>query len=119
MINSVFPSNNGDGIKLTSRDGQAELVVAGGNNAGFILKDYCDMCIKEFKSKVEYKTIGDNWFVISFKKNGKICYLKMFVGINSHNAFALTYPESQKTEYDEMVVKLEKSFRPGEINQAW
>lgn len=114
------PPQNGDGIKLTSPDGEAVLIVAGGNNSGFTLREYYDMSLRDIHGELGYQRIGGNWFVITWKAGDqKLGYLKMFVGSGSQNSFTFTFPETQKPEYEEVVTRMEKSFRPGKIDQAW
>ena len=110
--------DNGDGVRLTSPDGQAELVAAGGNNSKTSLKEYFDIAAKDIGGEQTYRKIGKDWFVVSSKDKGRISYLKMFVGTHSHNSFWFTYPESKKTEYDAVVIKLEKSFKRGDTDHA-
>lgn len=112
------PPDNGDGIKLFSPDGRAELIAAGGNNDGQILKNYYDFFLQRYP-EVKYRAIGDDWFILSKEVNGRIKYIKMFVGSQSHNLFTFSYPSNQKNEMDKVVVSVEKSFIHGDINQAW
>ena len=114
------PPQNGDGITLTSPDGKAVLVVSGGNNSsGLTKKQYYNMFIKEFNAGLGYRKMGGNWFVITWRDRDKVGYMKMFVGSGSENSFRFIYPVAQKKSYDEVVTRMEKSFRSGDINQAW
>jgi hypothetical protein len=67
--------------------------------------------------KLGYHRIDGNWFVITWKDAGKISYVKMFVGSGSQNSFTFIYPESQQSKYEKVATRIEKSFRPGDIDR--
>jgi hypothetical protein len=113
------PPANGDGLKCTSQDGQATLTAYGSNNAKFSLQELYNMDIKNIKGELGYKEMGDSWYVITWKENGIIYYKKTFLGAESNNSFTFSFPEDQRTQYNDIVTSLEKSFKPGEINQVW
>lgn len=114
------PPENGDGITFVSPDGAASLVVAGGNSDGFTLREYYEMSLKSLgeQSQLGYRKIGGSWFVITWRDNHTIGYLKMFVGKGSQNSFTFTFPESQRAQYDAVTSRMEKSFRPGQLDEA-
>ena len=117
FISKELPEN-GDGIGFVSPDGAASLVVAGGNNDGFTLKDYYEMSLKSVRGQLGYRKMGGSWFVITWQDSDKLGYMKMFVGNGSQNSFTFTSPESQKSEYEAVITRLEKSFSPGNLAQA-
>ena len=112
---------NGDGISLVSSDRAASLVVAGGNNDGFTLGEYYEMSLKSLgeKGRLGYRKIGGSWFVITWQDGNTLGYQKMFVGKGSQNSFTFTFPEGQRAEYEEVTTRIEKSFKPGQLDQAW
>ncbi|NLE25212.1 MAG: hypothetical protein GX625_07710, partial [Clostridiaceae bacterium] len=115
------PPQNGDGITLNSPDGRATLTVFGQNNSsGATVRQYYEMSIKETHSGSGYRKIKGNWYVITWKDSSNMLnYLKMFVGNGSLNGFIFRYPISQKIAYDDAVIRMEKSFMPGNLDQAW
>ena len=57
---------------------------------------------------------GQSWFVLSGARGDSIYYQKVLFACGGRiiNAFALTYPEQQKREFDFVVTTIEKNFRP-------
>ena len=102
---------NGDGIELKSADGEAELRLLGGSNPGFTTKNYYDMKMKGLDGQPGYKVLKDSWFVITWKTYDRLNYLKMFVGPDSYSSFLFTFPSDERAAYEDIVTKIEKSFR--------
>lgn len=113
------PPDNGDGLEFVSPDGTATLVVTAGNNDGSTLKEYYDRHLRSVTGELGYCRLGGNWFVITWRNGSTLSYLKMFVGPGSQNSFTFSFPESQRAQYDVATTKIEKSFRPGQLDQAW
>lgn len=109
---------NGDGLTLNSEDGKATLVAWGMNNAGFTLQDQFDNAIKGVHGELGYNKIGRNWFVVSWTDGETLGYTKEFVGGSSENAFTFTFPVAQKLQYDSLVIAIEKSFKPGDVESS-
>jgi len=109
-------SDNGDGIKMLSKDSKATLVVYGMNNAlGWSLLDtFLEDSVGGTPSKprkvISYKVIKDNWFVVSGYESGNIFYQKTFLINNQFKSFLFTYPESQRNLYDSITKMLSQSF---------
>jgi hypothetical protein len=118
FIRSVT-AGNGDGIELTSPDKKANLTVFGGNNSEENIKEFYDSDIANIKGELGYTVLKSSWYAITWKGNGKINYEKMFVGLGSHNGFIISYPEDQKPQYDDIVTKLEASFKAGDTSKGW
>lgn len=116
LVNSAA---NGDGIRLVSPDKEGILTVAGGNNVTMKIKDLYDLDIKHVKGETGYNVLENSYYVLTWKENEKINYEKMFVGTGSHNGFTFSYPEDQKSQYDDVITKLEASFQPGDTSKAW
>jgi hypothetical protein len=110
---------NGDGVHMTSKDGTAAISAWGSNLSGSSLRERYDDYLKEIGAEPSYSHIGNNWFVLSWAKDGKISYVKMFVGPASENAFIFEYPEEDADIYKTVNTQLERSFRPGDISQSW
>ena len=104
-------SDNGDGIILTSEDGNAELTVLGYNNA---LGDTAAAFLKnvtEAHSDNLIKTTQDNWAVISWTDGDNVIYLRGVIGTGSINIFLLKYPKTQEDIYTPIITYLETSFK--------
>ncbi|MGA2966135.1 MAG: hypothetical protein ABSD64_07975 [Terriglobales bacterium] len=112
------PPENGDGLALKSEDGKTTLVVSGGNNAGFTLKDEFDRSIREVKGQLGFNKMGGNWFVVTWTDGDNLGYTKEFVGRGSKNSFTITYPVEQRPQYDSAVTKIEKAFKPGDLDNS-
>lgn len=68
--------------------------------------------------KITYRTQGTNWFVLSGNKGDKILYLKTFVGKGSINHLYIEYPARRHAKYSEVVAKVARSFKPGNVAVA-
>ena len=112
------PPENGDGLSFKSEDGKATLVVSGGNNDGFTLKEEFDTAIKNVQGKLGYNKIGGSWFVVTWTDGNNVGYTKEFVGPGSQNSFTITFPVEQRPQYDSVVTTVEKSFKPGEVDNS-
>ena len=106
---------NGDGLTLKSADGKATLVVSGMNNSGVTLQDEFDRSTKEVQGQLGFNKMGGSWFVVSWADGENLGYTKEFVGAGSQNSFTITFPSDQKGQYDSIVTKIEKSFKPGDL----
>ena len=109
------PPENGDGLTLKSADGKATLVVSGMNNSGVTLKDEFDRSTKEVQGQLGFNKMGGSWFVVTWVDGENLGYTKEFVGGGSQNSFTITFPSEQKAQYDSIVTKIEKSFKPGDL----
>lgn len=109
--------DNGDGIILTNEDGSVRLVVSGINN---VLNETpasaCNDALKNI-GKVSYKAQSGNWFVLSWVEGNKIVYAKYVVGPGSINTYVFEYPASKKDSYQEVMSKLNSSFKTPSIHQ--
>jgi Superinfection immunity protein len=112
------PPENGDGLALKSEDGRATLVVSGMNNAGFTLKDEYDRSIREAQGQIGFNKMGGSWFVVTWTDGDNLVYTKKFVGPSSQNSFTITFPADQQPQYDSIVTKIEKSFKPGDLGSS-
>jgi len=65
--------------------------------------------------QVQYRPLGQSWFVLSGEGDGKTFYEKVMFSCEGRliNSFALLYPDAQRSTYDPIVERIEKSFRPG------
>jgi hypothetical protein len=113
---SQQPPENGDGLTLRSADGKAELSVSGMNSAGFTLKDEFDRAVKDVHGELGYNKMGSTWFVVTWTDGDSMGYTKEFVGPDSQNSFIFTFPVDQRPQYDSIVTRIEKSFKPGDLD---
>jgi len=115
---AYLPSND-DGCRFSSIDGTVTLTASGGHiayNSSNALDDYFALRIKAIGiSNTEFIDHGDNWFVISWKKDGKIYYQKTFISnrYKCDNTIEISYPIDKKINYNEIVEIIERNFIPG------
>jgi len=116
--NVLFPqgeSENGDGQRFLSKDGRAELRVWGAYNVlNENLKDAYEResSITENPGRtVLYRLLKRDWFVISGTENGRIFYQKTMLKGEVHKEFRIEYAESDKSRFEQVVKRIEKSFR--------
>lgn len=57
-----------------------------------------------------YKTKKDNWFVVSWDKNGRVNYLKCFVKHAEASVLIMSYDKDNEQQYDDMVTHISRSF---------
>lgn len=113
-----LPPENGGGLSFKSQDGEATLVVSGRNDAGLTLKSEFDSAIKNVQGQLGYNKMGGSWFVVTWTDGDIVGYTKEFVGSASQNSFTITFPVEQKPQYDSVVTKIEKSFKPGDLDNS-
>ena len=106
-------STNGDGQKFQSKDGRAELIVYGSNNA---LDQTLEQAFNEAKSGpgntvVTYQTMKQDWFVVSGTEGGKIFYQKTFLRAGVFKTMRIEYDEQLKTSYDAITTRVSISFK--------
>jgi hypothetical protein len=65
--------------------------------------------------RLDYRRLGDTWFVLSGEGDGRIFYEKVMFSCAGRliNSFALFYPATRRDEFDPIVERIEKTFRPG------
>ncbi len=122
----LFPSNvleqrnetpDGRGVELSSNDGFVKLkVLAADNTDNVSLGEYRAAILRELSAgnKLSYGPMGQNWFVLSGVRGDSIYYQKVIFACGGRviDAFALTYPEQRRQEFDPIVTTIEKNFRP-------
>lgn len=110
-------SDNGDGQKFLSIDGDAELLVYGANN---VLEQSLEELYSEASQAggaehperaVTYRVIKKDWFVVSGRQGGKIFYQKTIRNDDQFVSFILEYPESRKATFDPIAGFISKSFK--------
>lgn len=110
-------SDNGDGQKFLSKEGDASLLVYGSHN-------FNDQTLKEryqenlqagseenLTKVVTYRLLKEHWFVISGYVSGKIFYQKTMLNNHQFKTFYFEYPETKKKIYDLIVKHLSTSFK--------
>ena len=109
-------AQNGDGAKIINNNDETEILVYGSNNtSNETTKSACTKTIDRISSKIEYKFMSNNWYVLSWIEEGKIKYLKEFVGSGSTNTFIITYDQKLKDKYNKIVEVISKNFIASEI----
>jgi hypothetical protein len=109
----------GDGQLFVSQIGNARLLVGGLiNDSGYSPASYQRYLARKSYSQyqIDYRPLGQNWFVLSGEGNGRIFYEKVMFSCGGRliNSFALLYSIDERWAFDQMVERMEKSFRPGQ-----
>ena len=115
LIPQGEPANH-DGQKFRSRDGRAEMLVYGSNNAldqtlGQLYAEETNPSADHPHRTVSYKTSKGNWFVVSGIEDGKVFYQKTMLSRGVFKTFRVEYDESQKDLYDSLTTQMVRSFR--------
>ncbi len=106
---------NGDGQKFLSKDGRAEMLVYGSNNA--LDQTLRNVYQEEISSaahpqrKVTYQVIKPDWFVVSGTENSRVFYQKTFLRDGVFKTFRIEYDETQKGTFDAITTTVARSFR--------
>lgn len=108
------PDNN-DGRRFYDRNGFF-MTASGINNVTNETSQSEMQSQKKDFNVITYQTTGKNWFILSGYKDNNILYIKTYVGNGSINHLYIQYPIYLKAEYDEVVIRISRSFKPGSIN---
>jgi serine/threonine-protein kinase len=108
--------DNGDGLRFTSPDGQAWIVVSGGRQVWDSVGEA--MAILESPNEGEqitYRHRETRLVVVSGLKRDRIFYRKSILSCRDTvwNNVAIEYPAARKQVFDAIVVQVAKSLRPG------
>ena len=108
-------SDNGDGRRFVSADGQVILTVYGGHNVmeSSIQDAYSEQRASRIASGCapSYQRVKDNWFVLSGACQGTIYYQKTMLAQGQFKSFLFEYPQERKAEFDGVVTEIARSFR--------
>jgi hypothetical protein len=109
-------AENGDGQRFLTKDGKAEMLVYGSNNAleQTLQQAFAETSASRAKDHpgrvVSYKVLRQDWFAVSGTENGKIFYQKTFLKSGVFKTLRLEYDETQKAIYDSITAAISKSF---------
>lgn len=109
-------SDNGDGQRFVSPDGQTVLAIWGQSNA---LKERIgerfshDMASLQEDSSLQviYKVVRQDWFVMSGTAGAQIIYQKTLLRDGVYITLRLQYPAAKKESFDGAVQRIVASFR--------
>ena len=91
-------------------------ILSADNPDNVSIGEYRAAILREFSAsnELKYWPMGQSWFVLSGARGDAIYYQKVLFACGGRviNAFALTYPEQQKREFDPIVTTIEKNFHP-------
>ena len=115
---STVEADNGDGITVRYKGGMD--LRAYGSHAPAVFNQDCKAIFEESKAlfdEVTYARLNESngWFVLSGYQDGRIHYLKTFVGKDQACSVAMTYPREKLKEYDAFVRAVVASFEPGPL----
>lgn len=120
LINKFGASNN-DGITAENNDKTVSFIVYGSNNS--LNQDSEDAfnfsnSVRPFNNII-YKSISDEFYIVSGEEDGSIYYEYSIVGTGSINTFRIEYPKSDKEYFDPIVAEIYQSFIPGDLSKGW
>lgn len=109
------PPDNGDGRIFKSKDGRVELRAYGSLNAlsTTLRQEYLKASASSPTRKVTYRLLKTDSFVVSGLEGGKVFYQKTFWRSDVFTTMQITYPPSLKSQYDPVVSRIVRSFKPG------
>ena len=113
------PPQNGAGQSFKNADNSVVVSVSGSNNVfNETAKSLYDKQLSNLKVKPDYNVVKENYYVISWEQDGSVYYEYYSVGGNngSIQGFEIKYPSNQKKNYEPMVDKIYKSFKPGDLS---
>lgn len=109
------PPDNGDGLRFHDKTDEVELVATGWENFSYESLDELYNDKLNSVNNISYKTKGKNFFVVSWEEDNNILYEYRIVGETYVNGFIIKYPQEREKEFDSIVTKIYKSFRPGKL----
>ena len=112
-------SANGDGLTLASDSTGTIRIEAWGTNNVF--DETASERLKEMEDSIGidgYTASGNTWYVYSYNTNGRVVYMKEYVGEGSIVNLIISYPESSSEFGDRLVEIMEPSFDPGDISES-
>jgi hypothetical protein len=111
-------ADNGDGQKFLSRDGRAEMIVYGSNNAlDQSLRDlyeeqlHGDDGVGRTEKTVTYKVLRSDWFVVSGYEGGRIFYQKTIYRGGAFKTFRIEYDKPLAGVFDNVTKRVAASFK--------
>lgn len=111
----VIPQND-DGIILSTEDDKSSFRTSGGYNledSKTVLKESYNSALEELGKKVAYKRLGKDFYVVSWLEDDSVIhYRKYMVSDSVHCDFEMSYPKSEKSNYDALVMHVAKSLTP-------
>jgi hypothetical protein len=108
FLDQVTPTTMEDGCTFRNADGTVTLSAGGlptwpGNT---VENSYYN----ENDSSITYRARGENWYVVSGVKDGKVYYKKKFYGEKIFASLYFSYPYNEKDDYDWIVPVLDEHF---------
>jgi hypothetical protein len=109
-------SDNGDGQKFLSSDGQVEMIVYGNENTSDqSLRDLYNSQLRsegnQSKRQVTYKVLRANWYVVSGYEGDRVYYQKTIFNGGVFKTFRIEYDKSRADVFDQVTKKVVASFR--------
>ncbi|MDY3974023.1 hypothetical protein [uncultured Veillonella sp.] len=103
------PSNHDGAIFKDGLGG--ELTLSGSHNSNkFSLQQSYEDAVRRYTPA--YKASGDDWYVISYERNGIIHYEKHFVSNQLLNSLRISYPVAKRGDYEHKIPLIESTLIP-------
>ena len=115
---SVMEPENGDGVIVSYKNGMVLRVY--GTLSPSVMNRGCKATFENdqrYFDKVTYRRLNEreSWFVLSGYRDGRIGYVKCFVGNTAAYAVDMSYPRTDASRHDGFVRAVVKSFKPGSL----
>ena len=106
---------NGDGVRMHDADGRATLTIHGGYNVeNETPAAYFERVVDP--DRVTYKQIKRTYYIASGVRDGQIFYERCNFrkgDMAAIDCFEISYPASEKSQWDAIVTRIAKSLRAG------
>ena len=115
----IVYSENNKGVVLVSPDKQGKIFATGNyktdNETNKQMYEEQLYSAQNAGGEVTYHACGDDWFVVSWKINGKGNYLKQFTSLNKEFLYVVMFPMSQQLDYAPIIEHMEDTFHRDNI----
>ncbi|MGL5414797.1 MAG: hypothetical protein ACRDAU_03950 [Clostridium sp.] len=102
--------DNGDGIQVGNEE--LKLTVSGGYNVLNETPDSMERELVNGKDNISYKEKGEDFFVASWAEGDMVIYQYKKIGKNMIQGFVIEYHKDKIKEFDPIVNRIYKSFKP-------
>ncbi|PLS17482.1 hypothetical protein CVD28_13120 [Bacillus sp. M6-12] len=106
------PPTNGDGARFYNEDFEVTAFAGHSNviSEGETIESYYQDDINSIPVEIAYKRLAKDWYVLSYKENGRIYYKKVYFGQVAFNTFIISYSESMQETYGPVTEHIAKTF---------
>jgi hypothetical protein len=114
ILSSIPGSENINGKRFTSQDGQSELTVSAiFNRPGETAEESYQTALADYSRQgkvVTYKVLRQNWYVISGFDGNRVFYERTIFNSGLIKQFKFEWPDSQRATYEQITNHISKTF---------